>query len=78
MLRRREAWMKAALSQAMHAGFVYVNANLGDEDHGVIDEQQKISEAVITVKKLHGHIQVGKLAVSVRLQDVVRHLDDSY
>jgi hypothetical protein len=70
MLRRREAWMKAALSQAMHAGFVYVNANLGDEDRGVTDEQPKIAEAVITLKKLHGHIQVGKLAVSVRLRDV--------
>lgn len=69
-LRRREAWMKAALSQAMHAGFVYVSANLGDEDRGVTDEQPKIAEAVITLKKLHGRIQVGKLAVSVRLRDV--------
>jgi hypothetical protein len=69
-LRRREAWMKAALSQAMHAGFVYVNANLGDEDRGVTDEQPKIAEAVITLKKLHGRIQVRKLAVSVRLRDV--------
>jgi hypothetical protein len=69
-LRRREAWMRAALSQAMHAGFVYVSANLGDEDRGVTDEQPKIAEAVITLKKLHGRIQVGKLAVSVRLRDV--------
>ena len=66
-LRRREAWMKAALSQAMHAGFVYVNANLGDEDRGVTDEQPKIAEAVITLKKLHGRIQARKLAVSVWL-----------
>lgn len=70
MLRRREAWMKAALSQAMHAGFVYVNANLGDEDRGITDEQPKIAEAVITLKKLHGRIQVGKLAVSVQFRDV--------
>jgi hypothetical protein len=69
-LRRREAWMKAALSQAMHAGFVYVNANLGDEDRGVTDEQPKIAEAVITLKKLHGRIQVGKFVVSGRLRDV--------
>ena len=69
-LRRREAWMKAALSQAMHAGFVYVNANLGDEDRGVTDEQPKIAEAVITLKKLHGRIQVRELAISVRLRDV--------
>lgn len=69
-LRRREAWMKAALSQAMHAGFVYVSANLGDEDRGVTDEQPKIAEAVITLKKLHGRIQVGQLAVSVRFRDV--------
>jgi hypothetical protein len=69
-LRRREAWMKAALSQAMHAGFVYVNANLGDEDRGVTDEQPKIAEAVITLKKRHGRIQVRKLAVSMRLRDV--------
>jgi hypothetical protein len=65
-LRRREAWMKAALSQAMHAGFVYVNASLGDEDRGVTDEQPKIAEAVITLKKLHGRIQVRKLTVSMR------------
>ena len=69
-LRRREAWMKAALSQAMHAGFVYVNANLGDEDRGVTDEQPKIAEAVITLKKLHGCIQVCILAISVQPQDI--------
>lgn len=73
-MRRREAWMKTALSQAMHAGFVYVNANLGDEDRGVTDEQPKIAEAVITLKKLHGRIQVRKLTVSVRPRDVeLRH-----
>jgi hypothetical protein len=69
-LRRREAWMKAALSQAMHSGFVYVNASLGDEDRGVSDEQPKIAEAVITLKKLHGRIQVRNSAVSARLRDV--------
>ncbi len=69
-LRRREAWMKAALSQAMHAGFVYVNATLGDEDRGVADEQPKIAEAVITLKKLHGRIQVRNLVVLVRLREV--------
>jgi hypothetical protein len=26
-LRRREAWMRAALAQALHAGFVYVNTS---------------------------------------------------
>jgi hypothetical protein len=62
--------MKAALSQAIHAGFVYVNANLGDEDRGVTAEQPKIAEAVTTIKKLYGRIQVGKLAISVRLRDV--------
>jgi hypothetical protein len=65
-LRHREAWMKTALSQAVHSGFVYVNANLGDEVRGVTDEQPKIAEAVITLKKLHGRMQVRKLAVSVR------------
>ena len=69
-LRRREAWMKAALSQAIHSGFVYVNASLGDEDRGVTDEQPKIAEAVITLKKLHGRIQVRNSAVSARLRDV--------
>lgn len=69
-LRRREAWMKAALSQAMHAGFVYVNANLGDEDRGVADEQPKIAEAVISLKKLHGRIQVRRPAVLVWVRDV--------
>jgi hypothetical protein len=62
-LRRREAWMKAALAQALHAGFVYVNAGPGDEDRGVTDEQPKIAEAVITLKKLHGRIQVRNLSV---------------
>jgi hypothetical protein len=62
-LRRREAWMKAALAQALHAGFVYVNASPGDEDRGVTDEQPKIAEAVITLKKIHGRIQVRNIAV---------------
>jgi hypothetical protein len=62
-LRRREAWMKAALAQALHAGFVYVNASPGDEDRGVTDEQPKIAEAVITLKKLHGRIQVCNLSI---------------
>ena len=57
-LRRRQAWMKAALVQACHAGFVYVNASPGDEDRGVTNEQPKIAEAVITLKQLHGSIQV--------------------
>lgn len=57
-LRRRQAWMKAALVQACHAGFVYVNASSGDEDRGVTNEQPKIAEAVITLKQLHGSIQV--------------------
>src|SRR5712672_23159 len=38
-LRRREAWMKVALVQATHAGFIYVNASPGDEELGVTDEQ---------------------------------------
>jgi hypothetical protein len=62
-LRRREAWMRAALAQALHAGFVYVNASPGDEDRGITDEQPKIAEAVITLKKIHGRIQVRNLAV---------------
>ena len=61
-LRRRQAWMKAALVQACHAGFVYVNASTGDEDHGITDEQPKIAEAVITLKQLHGSVQVRAIA----------------
>jgi hypothetical protein len=57
-LRRREAWMRAMLAQASHAGFIYVNANPGDEDRGLTDEHPKIAEAVITLKQLHGRIQV--------------------
>ncbi|KAI0257057.1 hypothetical protein BJV78DRAFT_1159906 [Lactifluus subvellereus] len=56
-LRRREAWMKAMLAQASHAGFVYANASPGDEDYGLTDEQPKIAEAVISLKQLHGRIQ---------------------
>lgn len=50
--------MKAALSQAIHAGFIYVNAILGDEDRGVTDdsEQPKINPM--------GNIQVRKLVES--------------
>jgi hypothetical protein len=58
-LRRREAWMKAMLAQASHAGFVYINASPGDEDRVLTDEHPKIAEAVITLKQLHGRIQVG-------------------
>ena len=61
-----KAWIKAFLSQAMHTGFVYISTNLGDEDRSVTNEQLKIAEVVITLKKLHGHIQVGQLAVSVQ------------
>lgn len=57
-LRRRQAWMKAALVQACHAGFIYVNASNGDEDRGITDGQPKIAEAVMTLKQLHGSIQV--------------------
>ncbi|KAH9044402.1 hypothetical protein EDB85DRAFT_2130328 [Lactarius pseudohatsudake] len=53
-LRRREAWMIAALARASRAGYIYVN---GDEDQGPGDEQPKIAEAVITLKQLHGRIQ---------------------
>ncbi|KAH9046305.1 hypothetical protein EDB84DRAFT_1586938 [Lactarius hengduanensis] len=53
-LRRREAWMIAALARASRAGYIYVN---GDEDQGPADEQPKIAEAVITLKQLHGRIQ---------------------
>jgi hypothetical protein len=62
-LRRRDTWMKAALAQASHAGFVYVAASSVDEDRGVGNEQPKIAEAVITLKQLHGRVQVRKLAV---------------
>jgi hypothetical protein len=63
-LRRREAWMKAMLAQASHAGFVYINASPGDEDRGLTDEHPKIAEAVITLKQLHGRIQVRSLFFS--------------
>jgi hypothetical protein len=62
-LRSREAWVRLALAQALRTGFVYVNASPGDEDHGVTDEQPKIAEAVITLKKLHELIQVRNLSV---------------
>ena len=61
-LRRREAWMTAALARASRAGFVYVN---GDGDQGPTDDQPKVAEAVITLKQIHGRIQV-------------RHPDTSY
>jgi len=54
-LHRREAWMTAALARASRTGFIYVN---GDEDQGPSEEQPKIAEAVITLKQLHGRIQV--------------------
>ncbi|KAI0308283.1 hypothetical protein B0F90DRAFT_1665117 [Multifurca ochricompacta] len=56
-LRRREVWLKAALSRASHSGFVHVDATSGDADGGLADEQPKITEAVITLKQLHGRIQ---------------------
>ncbi|KAI0294942.1 hypothetical protein BC826DRAFT_1104415 [Russula brevipes] len=56
-LRRRDTWMKAALAQASHAGFVYVAASSGDEDRSVSNEQPKITEAVISLKQLHGRVQ---------------------
>ena len=80
-LRRRQAWMKAALVQACHAGFVYVNASPGDDDRGVTDEQPKIAEAVITLKQLHGSIQVRSHCVPcmvARLGNVIFRLGESY
>ena len=49
-LRHREAWMRAALAQALHAGFVYFNASSSDEDCGITNDQPKIAEVVITLK----------------------------
>jgi hypothetical protein len=69
-LRRRQAWMKAALVQACHAGFIYVNASPGDDDRGVTDEQPKIAEAVITLKQLHGSIQVRSHCVTLQGRQV--------
>jgi hypothetical protein len=60
-LRRREAWMTAALARASRTGFIYVN---GDEDQGPTDDQPKVAEAVITLKQLHGRIQVRHLDTS--------------
>lgn len=60
-LRRREAWMTTALARASQAGFVYVN---GDGDQGPAEEQPKVAEAVITLKQLHGRIQVRYLGNS--------------
>jgi hypothetical protein len=80
-LRRRQAWMKAALVQACHAGFVYVNASPGDDDRGVTDEQPKIAEAVITLKQLHGSIQVRSHCVPcmvARLGNVIFRIGESY
>jgi hypothetical protein len=60
-LRRREAWMTAALARASRAGFVYAN---GDGDQGPTEEQPKVAEAVFTLKQLHGRIQVRHLDTS--------------
>ena len=77
-LRRREAWMRAALAQALHAGFVYVNASSSDEDRGITDDQPKIAEAVITLKKLHGRIQVRNLALPMWPREVELRTGESY
>jgi hypothetical protein len=77
-LHRREAWMRAALAQALHAGFVYVNASSSDEDRGITDDQPKIAEAVITLKKLHGRIQVRNLALPMWPREVELRTGESY
>lgn len=69
-LRRREAWMTATLARASRAGFVYVN---GNEEQGPTDDQPKVAEAVITLKQLHGRIQVRHINTSP-LRPGLRHV----
>ncbi len=58
-MKKREAWMRAALSKATRSGFVYADAELlGDDgdDEGI--DSRRVADMVISLKHVKAQIQV--------------------
>ena len=58
-MKKREVWMKAALSKASRAGFVYADAedlSLNAEDEDI--DSRKVAEMVLNLKHLKAKLQV--------------------
>ncbi|KAH9937238.1 uncharacterized protein B0H18DRAFT_1113097 [Fomitopsis serialis] len=74
-IKRREAWMRAALSKAARSGFMYDQSEgdvLASADEDDIDGQ-KVAEMIVSFKQLHAKLQASLIeqahAASARVQD---------
>lgn len=59
-MKKREAWMRAALSKAARSGFIYEQAEgdvLASADEDDIDGQ-KVAQMIVNFKQLHARLQV--------------------
>lgn len=59
-MKKKEVWMKAALSKAARSGFVYADAEDLSLDAGDDDiDSRKVAEMVLNLKHLKARLQVG-------------------
>ena len=59
-MKKREAWMKAALAKATRSGFVYADGeSLGNDADDEDIDSRRVAEMVITLKHVKAQIQVG-------------------
>ena len=59
-MRKREVWMRAALSKAARSGFIYEQSEgdvLESADEDDIDGQ-KVAQMIVSFKQLHARLQV--------------------
>ena len=64
-MKKKEVWMKAALSKAARSGFVYADAedlSLNQEDEDV--DGRKVAELVLNLKHLKAKLQVRALRLN--------------
>jgi hypothetical protein len=61
-MKKREAWMKAALAKASRSGFVYADEEQLDNDAENDDDvdSRRVAEMVLNLKHLKTKIQVGR------------------
>jgi hypothetical protein len=57
VMRNREVWMKAALSQASRSGFVYEDREAGEDHLSLSGDYPKVSELILNFKQFKAQIQ---------------------
>ena len=70
VMKKREAWMRAALSKAARSGFIYEQSEgdvLASADEDDIDGQ-KVAQMIVNFKQLHAKLQVSRLLIIWRSQ----------